>query len=303
MTQNTYAIQLDLKHRTPTRKITVVSDDTGVQFAITLTDDGTPVDLTDVTVCAVFCSGKGTYTQDASHGLTVTDAAAGALTIALYAESIGTGAVLCEIQLYSGTNAETLVTSARFGFYCVRALSTQDDVVSDPSYPMLVAATSHAIQATNGATAAAEAAQLAASAADLAAASSHAATAAMTPLVATTDPINGTTEGLLGQLWLNTVQRSFFCCRDAERKLWNSINARMVESAASITGNAVQLGDVAYFDSTNGMAFFDGDGWRALSVDTTQSISASSTHDYLPTAKAVVDFVQAAIGTAIGGRY
>ena len=195
----------------------VVEGDNGNILVVTLTDDGTPVDLTGCKVLAVFglptgetveqdtqdayvnmddmgitltgtpvaddtvtvtvtggsCSASvsgtgvtaatvndeaflerypenGTYVfkyttawQYGDNSVTVGGTDHNEITINLKTGSFSpgkssSGLMKCEIQVYSGQDYETLVTSAQFTFRCRRAIVNDETVPSDNNYPILV---------------------------------------------------------------------------------------------------------------------------------------------------------------------
>lgn len=131
-------VNLDLKRVTSQQKslqpLKVM--DTGNVFVIKLTDDGAPVDLTGTRVIAVFSRGDGkTAQQDDANGLEVDG---NIITIRLRNGSYTDGQNNCEIQVYSGENGETLVTSARFSFDGVRGIVNDETVEAEDAFPILV---------------------------------------------------------------------------------------------------------------------------------------------------------------------
>ena len=131
-------VNLDLKRVTSQQKslqpLKVM--DTGNVFVIKLTDDGAPVDLTGTRVLAVFSRGDGkTAQQDDANGLEVDG---NIITIRLRNGSYTDGQNNCEIQVYSGENGETLVTSARFSFDGVRGIVNDETVEAEDAFPILV---------------------------------------------------------------------------------------------------------------------------------------------------------------------
>ena len=156
-----FAVPLDIKRPTSSnRDFEVVEGDTGNVIVATLTDDGVAVDLSGCLVVAVFSRPDGTTVeQDANeHGVTVGGTNSNVITIDLYTGSYSPGMVNCEIQVYSGTNNETLVTSAQFNFGCRRAIINDDTVQSVDKFPILtglIAEATEVIENTETATAAA----------------------------------------------------------------------------------------------------------------------------------------------------
>ena len=110
----TYALAIDMVRTIGQPPFEVVWGDTGNVLHITLTNDGAPVNLADRYVCVVFRSGGGTALQDHTNGLSLLDAAAGVFSLRLLPQSYDAGDVSADIQVYSGENRETLITSRRF---------------------------------------------------------------------------------------------------------------------------------------------------------------------------------------------
>lgn len=140
MVNKTFNIPLDLKLPSAT-EVEVVEGDSGNILVITLTDDGTAVDLDGCKVLAVFSRPDGaTVEQDTdNHGVTIGGTDNNVVTISLYTNSFRPGTVACELQVYSGTNQTTLTTSARFTFECRRSIMNDDTILSEEKYPILVA--------------------------------------------------------------------------------------------------------------------------------------------------------------------
>ena len=215
MVNKTINVALDLKRVTPQSQTLpiLVEGDNGNIFVVTLTDDGTPVDLSSCKVLAVFSKvSDGTTseqdTEDAivelsAYGLVLTgtpttsdtitatvlagvvvastDVSGGSvtvdqdtflskipddgvyvftyqssgvwqlgansvvisganhniITIDLKNSSFGVGKNVCEIQVYSGTNFETLVTTAQFNFDGRKGISNSDTIRRTGEYPVL----------------------------------------------------------------------------------------------------------------------------------------------------------------------
>jgi len=135
-----FSISLDVKQPTSNREIEVVEGDTGNILVVTLTDNGQPVNLTDCKVCAVFAKPNGkTAMQDTDgNGLTVAGEESNEITIELYNTSFSPGMVTCEIQVFSGEDMGTLITSAQFNFQCRRGIANEDTIQSTDEWPLLV---------------------------------------------------------------------------------------------------------------------------------------------------------------------
>lgn len=142
----TFAVSLDMKAPTAQRnEWEVVEGDNGNIIEITLTDDGSPVDLTGCKVLAVFGLPTGqTVEQDTDEGsVTIGGDDNNIITIALRTGSFSpgrssSGLMKCEIQVYSGELQDVLVTSAQFTFRCRRAIINPETVEATDDYPILV---------------------------------------------------------------------------------------------------------------------------------------------------------------------
>ena len=142
----TFNVALDMKQPTAQRnEWEVVEGDNGNVIEITLTDDGTPVDLSGCKVLAVFGLPTGqTVEQDTDEGsVTIGGTDNNVITIALKTGSFSpgkaaSGLMKCEIQVYSGDDLDTLVTSAQFTFRCRRAIINDETIAATDDYPILV---------------------------------------------------------------------------------------------------------------------------------------------------------------------
>ena len=216
MVTKTIPIALDLKRVTsqPLSIPTLVEGDNGNIIVITLTDDGSPVDLSACKVYAVFSkvsdgstseqdtqdafislqeyglaltgtpsnsdtitvtsdgqnvsatttvtggsvtidkdtwlskiSAAGTYTVTyvsastswklGNHSVTISGTSHNIITINLKTSSYGAGKNNVELQVYSGTNYETLVTTAQFNFDARKGIFNEDTVRTSSEYPIL----------------------------------------------------------------------------------------------------------------------------------------------------------------------
>ena len=137
MVQKTFPIALDIKRPTANPDFEIVLGDNGNVLEVTLTDDGTAVNLTGCLVCAIFSKSDGNTAQQDNdgHGITVSG---NMLTISLYTTSAAPGLVECELQVYSGTDKTTLVTSAKFNFMCRRGIANDDTIEATDEWPILV---------------------------------------------------------------------------------------------------------------------------------------------------------------------
>ena len=142
-----FTIRLDCSSRFPFHPFEVGVGDTGNVLHVALQNNGLAMDLTDCDVCITFASSMGFAIQDTTSGVTV-NAADGELTILLYPTSYGAGNVSADIQVYSGSDNATLITSTRFDFRCRRSLISEEIIRANTAYPPLVAATAEATAAT-----------------------------------------------------------------------------------------------------------------------------------------------------------
>lgn len=136
-----FSIPLDVKRSVSNSElIEVVEGDNGNVLEITLTDDGAAVDLTGCLVCVVFEKPNGaTVEQDSNgHGVTLSKTANNKFTIELYAASFSPGMMTCEVQVYSGVDHTTMITSAQFTFKCRRGIVSDETIQSIPEWPILI---------------------------------------------------------------------------------------------------------------------------------------------------------------------
>ena len=154
----TFPINLDLKRVTAqsTPISPLVVGDNGNIFEITLTDGGVPVNLTGCKVFAVFSRPDGqTVEQDTDgNGVTIGGEDNNVLTIDVRTGSYSDGKNDCELQIYSGTDFTTLVTSAQFNFDGRRGIVNDETVAAEERYPILVSLISQAAEASSVATSA-----------------------------------------------------------------------------------------------------------------------------------------------------
>lgn len=167
--KKSFPVMLDMKRSASNREFELVEGDTGNEITVTLKDDGQAVDLTGCRVLAVFSKSNGTSSQDSEAGSLIVSG--NTVTIPVYAASVAPGLVECELQVYSGENNDTLVTSAKFNFKCRRGILNADTLESTDEYPLLVGliddvnGLSEAVNAAEAARASAEAARVSAEAA------------------------------------------------------------------------------------------------------------------------------------------
>lgn len=134
-----FAIALDIKSPLPNPDFEVVDDDNGNVIEISLTDDGDPIDLTGCKVLVVFAKPDGTPAQqdtDEGNGVTLLDEQ-GKFEIKLFTTSFSPGVVNAEVQVLSGENFGTLVTSAQFNFRCRRGIANDDTLQATNEWPLL----------------------------------------------------------------------------------------------------------------------------------------------------------------------
>lgn len=161
--KKSFALTLDLSRPISNREFTLVEGDTGNVLVISLTDGGTPVDLSGCRVIALFSRSDGlTVSQDSGssgNGVSIAGDGGNIITIDLFASSFAPGMVECEIQVYSGANLATLVTSAKFNFRCRRGILNGDTIEAVEQYPILTSliADVSALQSAGEAMTAAEA--------------------------------------------------------------------------------------------------------------------------------------------------
>ena len=165
-----FEVPVDLKKPAAIRDFELVEGDTGNEIEVTVSDGGTPVELTGCTVLAVFSHSKGSTVLGAEDGSLTVDGSC--VTLKLPADAVSAGPVECELQIYSSTQSsdpefdenDVLVTTARFNFNCRKAILNQDTLPAAPHFPLL-AQTIAAIEAAESARAQAEAARAQAEAA------------------------------------------------------------------------------------------------------------------------------------------
>ena len=135
-----YSFSLDFKNASSLDLPNIVSGDTGNEFVITVTSDGTPVNLTDARVRLVIVNKDGAGSQDTNvtgSGIDMTQAANGILKISVHASMISNGLNIGSIEVYTGTNYETLITTQNFNF--TAKLSPSEKA---PMFPSLIVAES-----------------------------------------------------------------------------------------------------------------------------------------------------------------
>lgn len=140
MVKKTFTFDIDIKKARSTPPPELVEGDNGNEFAITLTDNGEPVDLTDCRVLVLFSQPNGRTAQQDNdgNGVTMDETAVNKFTVNVYTTSFSPGTNNCEIQVLSGEGYGTLVTSAQFNFECRRSILNDDTIQSTDEYPILV---------------------------------------------------------------------------------------------------------------------------------------------------------------------
>jgi len=150
-----YSITLDMMRTLPFRPFEVVEGDTGNILHVTLLNNGDAMDLSGCNIQIAFASSSGFAMQDETSGITKT-AGTGTFDVGLLPTAYGAGNVSADVQIYSGENHATLVTSTRFDFRCRKSLISGDIIRANTAYPPLIEATRVANEAAAAALAAAE---------------------------------------------------------------------------------------------------------------------------------------------------
>ena len=150
-----FTITLDMIRTLPFRPFEVVEGDTGNLLHVTLLNNGDPMDLGGCKINIAFASSSGFAMQDETSGISKTESA-GSFDVTLLPTAYGAGNVSADVQIYSGENDATLVTSARFDFRCRKSLISGDIIRANTAYPQLIEAARVANEAAAFALAAAE---------------------------------------------------------------------------------------------------------------------------------------------------
>ena len=130
-------VALDM-YKESSSEFEVVEGDTANLIIITLTDRGTPVDLTDCKVVVAFVRAGVPVEQDSDgHGVTISGENHNIITVDLYATSYAYGRNTAEVQVWSGEAFDRLVTSAWFNFKSRRARINEATLLSVPQWPIL----------------------------------------------------------------------------------------------------------------------------------------------------------------------
>lgn len=141
MVTKNFTINLETRRTVGTATPIVVEGDTGNVFKIVLTDAGTPIDLTGCRVVAIFANNAGTFAQDSaleSGGITLGGDDDNEITLSLFSGSYSKGTNTCQIQIYSGDDLSTLITTADFTFEARSPLLNDNTITSDNNFPVLV---------------------------------------------------------------------------------------------------------------------------------------------------------------------
>jgi len=149
-----YSITLDMIRTLPFRPFEVVEGDTGNVLHVTLLNDGDPVVLDGCNIQIAYASSVGFAIQDETSGIQKTTSV-GTFDLTLYPTAYGAGNVSADVQIYSGTDGMTLITSTRFDFRCRKSLISGDIIRANTAYPPLVEAARVANEAAASALAAA----------------------------------------------------------------------------------------------------------------------------------------------------
>jgi hypothetical protein len=150
-----FSITLDMMRTLPFRPFEVVEGDTGNILHVTLLNNGDAMDLSGCGIQIAFASSSGFAMQDETSGIGKTEEI-GTFDVTLLPTAYGAGNVSADVQVYSGDNNATLVTSTRFDFRCRKSLISGDIIRANAAYPPLIEAARVATEAAATALAAAE---------------------------------------------------------------------------------------------------------------------------------------------------
>jgi hypothetical protein len=130
-------VALDM-YKESSSEFEVVEGDTANLIIITLTDRGTPVDLTDCKVVIAFVRAGVPVEQDSDgHGVTISGENHNIITVDLYATSYAYGRNTAEVQVWSGEAFNRLATSAWFNFKSRRARINEATLLAVPQWPII----------------------------------------------------------------------------------------------------------------------------------------------------------------------
>ena len=141
MVTKNFTINLETRRTVGTATPIVVEGDTGNVFKIVLTDEGTPIDLTGCRIVAIFANNAGTFAQDSAlvnGGITIGGDDDNEITLNLFSGSYSKGTNTCQIQIYSGDDLSTLITTADFTFEARAPLLNDNTITSDNNFPVLI---------------------------------------------------------------------------------------------------------------------------------------------------------------------
>lgn len=150
-----YFITLDMMRTLPFRPFEVVEGDTGNLLHVTLLNNGDEMDLSCCSIQIAFASSLGFAMQDETSGIVKAEGT-GVFDVTLLPTAYGAGNVSADVQVYSGEDNQTLVTSTRFDFRCRKSLISGDIIRANAAYPPLIEAARIANEAAATALAAAE---------------------------------------------------------------------------------------------------------------------------------------------------
>lgn len=149
-----FPITIDIKKSLTNDPFQVVEGDNGNTFTISVVNSGAPVDLSACRVIAVFSHANGTAMQDSqtvNGGVTIGGTDHNEITLRLFSGSFNNdGVTECEIQIYSGTDLSTLITSSRFNFEARRSLVNNDTIQAQDKYPVLTGLIQQVTQLVTG---------------------------------------------------------------------------------------------------------------------------------------------------------
>lgn len=151
--KKTFNITLDVSSVLTNEEFRVKQGDTGNVFVVTLKDGSSPVDLSNCRVVAVFTHGDSLAMQDNwtdDGGISISGDSHNIITIDLFNGSFVPGLNECEIQVYSGEELDTLITSAAFNFRCARTLFNEETILALKEYSILTSLISSVQRIVNG---------------------------------------------------------------------------------------------------------------------------------------------------------
>ena len=81
---------------------------------------------------------NGSSWQYGDHSVSISGTDNNIVTVALKSASFGAGTNNCEVQIYSGSNSDVLVTTANFNFKGRKGIMNDETLESEEKYPILV---------------------------------------------------------------------------------------------------------------------------------------------------------------------